>query len=146
MQKTHEKSIWFYIKNISQKLHYDTEQKLAGCDITSQQGKLLRIISDGLKKDHEVNRKYLQDAMYLRGPSVTSLLDGLEKKEYIWRGISKEDGRALDILVTAKGMELIDRVGSVFAEQEQQLLYGMKQEEIAAFRTLLEKSYQNMHM
>lgn len=89
-----------YIRNIFHYIQYSAEQDTVAYGITSRQGRLLEIIVDGLSAGKEVNRKYLEETAFLKGSSVTSLLNGLESKGFIERNISSLDGRALTISVT----------------------------------------------
>lgn len=144
MRNKQEIPLELYIRNIFHYIRYSAEQETAALNITSQQGRLLEIIVDGLNSNKEVNRKYLEETMFIKGSSVTSLLNGLEKKAFIRRNTSKDDARALEITVTPKGKMTIEQVKMLFAEQEKKLLSGMTEEEIAMFRNLLEKACKNI--
>ncbi len=143
---THEHLLGFYIRTIAHTLRYRIEEELSHYSISSAQGRLLGIVAHSLDSACEINRKFLEKTMRIKGPSVTNLLNGLEKKKFIERNISKEDGRALDIAVTDKGMELVNRINLVFAEYEGQLTSQMTEDEILVFRRLLEKAYQNISL
>lgn len=133
-----------YIRNIFHYIQYSAEQDTEMYGITSRQGRLLEIIVDGLASGKKVNRKYLESTSFLKGSSVTSLLNGLEAKGFIERSTSKSDGRALEIKATAKGEQVIRHVKSLFVEQENKLLQGMTPNEIDIFRRLLKKSCENI--
>lgn len=133
-----------YIRNIFHYIQYSAEQDTASYGITSRQGRLLEIIVDGLAAGIDVNRKYLEETAFLKGSSVTSLLNGLEAKGFIERNTSNLDGRALKISVTAKGYEIMQQVKELFHEQEKKLLHGMSESEIDTFRRLLQKSCMNI--
>lgn len=133
-----------YIRNIFHFIRYSAEQETEALNITSQQGRLLEIIVDGLELGKDINRKYLEKTMAIKGSSVTSLLNGLEKKEFIRRNVSKDDARALEITVTSKGKMAIKQVKNLFVEQEKKLLSGMEKEEIEIFRFLLKRACENI--
>ena len=133
-----------YIRNIFHYIQYSAEQDTVAYGITSRQGRLLEIIVGGLSAGKEVNRKYLDETAFLKGSSVTSLLNGLESKGFIERNISSLDGRALTISVTPKGTQAIKQVKSLFVTQENRLLYGMTAQEIETFRILLQKACMNI--
>lgn len=134
----------FYIKVIANRLHYKTEQLLAGYGITEQQGKVLGVVLEAVRSRREISRKYLQEMMQLSGPSVTSLLDALEQKGLIVRGVCTEDRRLLTVTVTQQGKRLIEGVKEVFRQQESQLLSGMSEEDAERFYSLLEAAYQRV--
>lgn len=139
-----EKTNLFYIKGIARGSRYKTERYLAEYGVTQPQSALLLVLHDSIKCGEKINRKYLQEMMQLSGPTVTGLLDGLEKKSIIKRNINEKDKRALDIVITPSGMELVDKIQSVMYEQEQDIVRGMNQDEINLFYNLLKKAYSNV--
>ncbi|RFZ78007.1 MarR family transcriptional regulator [Lacrimispora amygdalina] len=72
----------FYIKNIAHVLRYKNDQKLAAYDITEPQARLLGHIDGAQRSGKEISRRYLSGAMQISGPSVTSLLNSLEKNGF----------------------------------------------------------------
>ena len=145
MRKNEETfSIDFCIKNIGQGIKYTTDKKLAEYELTNQQGRLLGAIFNGLRDGKNLNRKYLEDVMELKGPSVTSLLNSLEKNGFILRLATKEDGRARQIIVTEKGKQLVDEMEEVFEATEQKLLNGMTKTEKTELKRLLMMVYENI--
>ena len=145
MRKNEETfSIDFCIKNIGQGIKYTNDKKLAEYELTNQQGRLLGAIFNGLRDGKNLNRKYLEDVMELKGPSVTSLLNSLEKNGFILRLATKEDGRARQIIVTEKGKQLVDEMEEVFEASEQKLLNGMTKTEKTELKRLLIMVYENI--
>ena len=145
MRKNEETfSIDFCIKNIGQGIKYTNDKKLAEYELTNQQGRLLGAIFNGLRDGKNLNRKYLEDVMELKGPSVTSLLNSLEKNGFILRLATKEDGRARQIIVTENGKQLVDEMEEVFEATEQKLLNGMTKTEKTELKRLLMMVYENI--
>jgi MarR family transcriptional repressor of mepA len=134
----------FYIQSIALSLRYTNDQKLEEFDITNQQARLLGGICRSLYDGQNINRKFLEDMMQLKGPSVTSLLNGLEKKSFIIRYSRKDDGRAMNIKVTEKGEQVLDALRDVFKSTEQQLLSDMTPVEQEQFVALLQKAHDNL--
>jgi DNA-binding MarR family transcriptional regulator len=137
-------NVTFYIQSLALSLRYTNDQKLEEHDITNQQARLLGCICRSLYDGVNINRRFLEDMMQLKGPSVTSLLNGLEKKGFIIRYSSKDDGRAMSIKVTKKGKQVLDALRGVFESTEQQLLSGMTPAEQEQFIVLLEKAHNNL--
>jgi DNA-binding MarR family transcriptional regulator len=133
-----------YIRNIAIRLRYMNDSKLAEYGITKPQAELLRVIKEGNMEDLGVSRKYLEEITLLRGPSVTSLLNALEKSGFITREPRAADRRALVIRVTDKGESLISDMCDVFTSGERQLLAGMTDEEKENFLALLKRASENM--
>jgi Transcriptional regulators len=134
----------FYLRAIVQAMKQSLDNKLLPYNITSQQARLLGYLDSCLAREEEPVQKDLERAMRLRGPSVTSLLQGLERKDFITRSTGSEDGRTKLTGITAKGRALIDEVEGAFAELEVKLVRGMSAGERETFLRLLEQSYRNM--
>ena len=134
----------FYIRNLATATRLINDQKLLAFGITNQQARLLGAIRRSLFDEVNISRKYLENLMGLRGPSVTSLLNGLEKNQFIVRYTAKEDGRAMQIRVTEKGDKIIDEINQVFAATEQQLLSDMTEAEQDTFMNLLHRALVNI--
>lgn len=139
-----EKTVEFFIRSLARHMRYVPEKQLEQYGITQQQGKLLGFLHFSKRKDLEISRKTLQEAMNISGPSVTSILDRLEKNGLIVRTSSKEDGRALNVLVTEKGEGLIEKVHKIFKETDEQMLTGLTEDEIETLRSLLAKVHANV--
>ena len=133
-----------YIRAIAYGMRYANDKILAACGITNQQARLLGDIHDRLESGSEINRRSLSEAIGLSGPSVTSLLNGLEKSGFIVRRQGDEDGRTMRIRITAKAEQLINETENVFAETEQQLLQGFTNVQKDAFLDMLQKAYENI--
>lgn len=134
----------FYIQSIALSLRYMNDQKLEEFGITNQQARLLGGISSSLYGGANISRKFLEDMMQLKGPSVTSLLNGLEKKSFIIRYSREDDGRAMNIKVTEKGDKVLDALRDIFKSTEQQLHSGMTPAEQEQFLMLLQKAHDNL--
>lgn len=130
--------------SISHIIHYRGGQQLKKLGITSQQGRLLWLIYDSIQAEHVINRQYLEKIMDLRGPTVTSLLNGLEKKGYILRTVRKEDHRAMQLIITPAGEAMVHNIKEIFDRMDARLLRGMTDVEIQTLRRLLFKVYDNL--
>ncbi|WP_407309441.1 MarR family winged helix-turn-helix transcriptional regulator [Desulfosporosinus sp. SB140] len=119
------------------------DSKLIPYDITNQQARLLGYLDKQLKQGHEIVQKDLERTIKLRGSSITSLLQGLERKGFIIRNTGSKDGRTKQIRITEKGNALIDEVETTFQDVETLLLKGMSDEEKEIYQKLLKVSYDN---
>ncbi|MFB5552211.1 MarR family winged helix-turn-helix transcriptional regulator [Bacillus cereus] len=135
-----------FIKTIAHKIRYTNDAKLAEYRLTSPQGLLLEVIERGIRMGKTFSRKDLEKAMKLKGPTITNLLNGLERNGYIVRSTKATDARAFDIQVTPEGMSLLNEMNKVFEETEQQLLQGMTEKEKQTFLNLLMKAWRNMEI
>lgn len=81
--------------------------------------------------------------MNLRGSSITSLLQRLEKKGFIVRISGDEDGRTKQLQITEKGEKLIEEMEAVFQNVESIILQNMNEDEKESYKRLLKISYKN---
>lgn len=134
----------YYIRSIAYGMRYVNDQRLTSYGITNQQARLLGDIYDRIENGKEISRKALSKTIGISGPSVTSLLNGLENSKFILRQQGDEDGRTMQIKITAKAMKLINEMENVFVETEQMLLQGFTDEQKKAFLEMLQKAYENI--
>lgn len=139
-----EDSIYeFYLRNIVHEIKQLQDSKLIPYDITNQQARLLGDIHEQLKKESQFCQKDLERTMNLRGSSITSLLQALERKGFIVRRSANEDGRTKRLQITEKGIRLIHEMAEVFQNVESILLQGMSEYEKQTYKKLLKISFQN---
>ncbi len=143
-KKTQKFDYDFYIREIGRSMKYNNDQKLFDDNITNQQARLLGEIYSRIINNQEISRLILSDLMNLSGPSVTSLLNGLEKNGFIVRHVGSKDERTIIIEITSKAQKLIDKSNDVFRETEEKLLHNFSDKEKRIFLELLEKAYINM--
>jgi MarR family transcriptional regulator, repressor for mepA len=136
----------FYLRNIVHAIKELQDSKLIPYDITNQQARLLGDIDGQLKQEKKFCQKDLERTMNLRGSSITSLLQRLERKGFIVRSSGDEDGRTKQLQITEKGIKLIEEMEAVFLSVEDMLLKNMKKDEKEIYKRLLEISYQNFQM
>jgi len=133
-----------YIKLIAQKIREITDQLLTEYGLNTSQAILLWHINQSIEENIEINRKFLEKTMALSGPSVTNLLNGLEKAGFISRNNHPADGRNLSIKVTAKAKQFINEKSSELSKSEELLTEGMSAAEKAMFVSLLTRAFENV--
>ncbi|QOX65735.1 MarR family transcriptional regulator [Anoxybacterium hadale] len=138
------KNYEFYLRAIVHAMKQMLDNRLLPYDITNQQARLLGDLDNQLKRDKEIVQKDLERTMNLRGSSITSLLQGLERKGFISRSTGNEDGRTKQVDITEKGRAVIQAVESSFLELEQLLVEGMSEDEKETFLRLLRVSFHNL--
>ena len=122
MLKSDKENFDSFFCSIYHILYYMNDKKLKDMGVTNQQGRLLEIIYDNILAGHTITRHFLEEVMDLRGPTITSLLNGLEKKEYIIRTVSNEDHRAMKLIITPKGEKVLDDIRKIFNGMQDKLL------------------------
>jgi DNA-binding MarR family transcriptional regulator len=79
----------------------------------------------------------LSERMWIRPPSVTGLVDRLERAGLVVRGAAPGDLRAKLLRLTVKGRQLVDRVLKVHAGQIDNVLTGLAPGEQTELHRLL---------
>lgn len=136
----------FYIKNIAHVLRCKNDQRLAAYDITEPQARLLGHIDGAQRSGREISRRYLSEAMQISGPSVTSLLNSLEKNGFIVRRSGNEDGRTIVIELCPKATDLLNEMSDILTAITEELLAGFSEEEKMVYLMFLKRTYDNLGM
>lgn len=134
----------FYIKTLAQRLKETSDYYLENDGINTSLGMVLGQINCSQKSQKIINRKLLERALKITGPSVSNLLNKLESLQAIKREISKNDSRNLSIKITNKGLDLLDCTNKALKETDNLLTHGMTDEEKVVFLDLLERSLKNI--
>lgn len=134
----------FYIKTLAQRLKDTSDFYLEEYGINTSLGILLGQINCSQENNETINRKLLENALKITGPSVSNLLNKLEILETISRQPCEYDNRNLNINITDKGVDLLNNTNIALKEVDKLLTNGMTDEEKASFLSLLEKSLDNI--
>nr|WP_236336856.1 MarR family transcriptional regulator [Paenibacillus auburnensis] len=111
--------------------------RLSELGLNTQQGQMMGYIFEN--QDKGVIQKDLADHFNRTGASITSMLQGLEKKGYIKREIPKENERQKRIYLLQKGADLVEEFDEIFMEVENSITRGLTEEESETFMKLLIK-------
>ena len=76
--------------------------------ITNQQFNILRILRGQYPNPATIN--ILKERMLDKMSDASRIVDRLVQKELVTRTVNKKDRRAVDILITQKGLELLDSI------------------------------------
>lgn len=88
---------------------------------------------------HTLTPTQLQGEMMLSSGATTHRIDLLEKEGYVARQADPDDRRGTLVKLTAKGLELVDRVLETHVATEKRLLEGLTDRERATLAELLGK-------
>ncbi|MFV0392973.1 MAG: MarR family winged helix-turn-helix transcriptional regulator [Coprobacillaceae bacterium] len=133
-----------YIGKIIHHLYLSLDEKLLPYNITHQQARIVCYVYEGTKRKQLIHQKQLEKLIGLKGASVTSLLQGLEKKDFIYRVSDGKDARKKDIHLSEKGKKLNKKFISIFKEAETTLLDVISTDEKTIFLETLKKINQNL--
>lgn len=137
-----ENAYSYLIRLIAIKMKLSADEKVTELGLNSQQGSMIHYIYE--HQDSGIIQKDLADIFHRRGASITSMLQGLEKKGYIERITAKDNGREKNIYVLPKGADLIQEFNKAFDEVEQSITNGLTEEEKTSLLSLLIKVNNNL--
>jgi DNA-binding MarR family transcriptional regulator len=111
-------------------------QRLDESDITLQQYNVLRILRGQFPKPATVN--LLRERMLDKMSDASRIVDRLYKKELLSRSTNAKDRRAVDILITQKGLELLKTLDQEM-DMDEILQENLNPEEAGLLSDLLDK-------
>lgn len=114
--------------------------KNAGLGITVEQWTILAIL---WQKD-KVTQQTLSDMTFRDKPSITRLIDNLEKQKLVVRVPDTSDRRANLIYLTQKGIDLENKASIIINEVVDATLAKISDEEMIACRNVLKKVLDNL--
>ena len=125
------------MRSIMNKSRESIEQRVKDMDISPQQGRMISYIVQN--EDKGLIQKDLAEVFQRRGASITSMLQGLEKKGYIERRIPENNERQKNIFVLPKGKALVDETNEAFYAAEKELVHALNEDEVQQLTELLRK-------
>jgi DNA-binding MarR family transcriptional regulator len=114
--------------------------KRAGIDITIEQWSVLY----HLWKEDGVSQQELCDCTFRDKPSITRLVDNLEKLKLVKRTPSKNDRRKNLIYLTKEAQHLHDKTMAIAGETVNEALKGVSNIQIEVAKEVLQLVYDNL--
>lgn len=114
--------------------------KQNGVDITIEQWSVLY----HLWKQDGLNQQELCNATFRDKPSITRLVDNLEKLKMVKRISSKEDRRRNLIYLTDTARKLQDQSMDLANQTLNEALYGVDEKDIDLCKSVLQRVYDNL--
>ena len=114
--------------------------RLAGLEITIEQWSVLYHLwkQDGLSQQELCNRTFRDK------PSITRLIDNLEKQKLVKRMPSKEDRRINLVCLTDSAKLLQDKTIELAIQTMDEALVGVNKNEIEIVKLVFQKVYDNL--
>ncbi|WKS95400.1 MarR family winged helix-turn-helix transcriptional regulator [Riemerella columbina] len=114
--------------------------KNEGVPLTREQWSVLAVLwkSDGCSQQH------IADATFRDKPSITRLIDNLEKEQLVERHNAPNDRRLNLIFLTPKGKKMEQKVLKVVNDTISKATENLSNEEILTIKNGFEKVYQNI--
>ena len=106
-------------------------------DVSVEQFNVLRILKG--QKGNPVNMSDIQERMVAKTSNTTRLVDKLLLKELCTRKVCPENRRKIEVLITEKGLQLLEKINPEVEEFENKWAEKLNIEELEALNLLLEK-------
>lgn len=116
-------------------LRRQLDEKLKATGLTHAQWNALTVIHHF----SGITPSELENILLVERPSITSLINGMEKRGWVIRREHPQDARYKQLFLTETGERLADETGSFTHEIENRVKEGMTEEEFAQLRQLLIK-------
>lgn len=116
------------------------KKKIAGYNPSEL--KVLFTIKHGTQEKNGMKVSEISQQLHVTPPTVTQIINILEKDGLIERKIDKEDRRAVKIHLTEAGMQVTDQAKEAFSETLSGLIDYLGEEESEHLIQLLTKVYQ----
>ena len=110
-------------------------------NITPQQYNVLRILRGAYPKPYTTSQ--VRDRMLDKMSDASRIVERLVKKALVNRTISKSDKRLVDVIISDKGMELLDSIDNPLKSEMNHTFGKFNDQEREIFTTLLDKMRKN---
>ena len=130
-----EDRLIFLISKVYQKVIVNLQKALsgAGVEVTPVQAMLLFY----LQKKDGLSLTEISAGLMLENPTVTGLIDRLEKSGYVKRSDHPSDRRVYLVYLTEKGSMVAKRALPIIKRLNEQIKEGYSEEEIESFKKVL---------
>ena len=129
-----------FVSRLSEKNLNDMMTEL---NITRSQMDLLAYVFVRNKEDNEVNQVDIEKYLNLKNPTVSGLINRLEKKEYIKREASSKGANFKSIVITEKGKDLLEEGKKIVESAEERMFSVLTKDEKKQLEMLLQKIIDN---
>lgn len=114
--------------------------KSQGVDITIEQWLVLNVINE----NESINQIYVGEKLIKDKPTISRMVNQLEKKEFIIKTISSTDSRKVELSISKKGRELINSIYPIIEKVRFTGLSKLSEKEKENIETILEKIRKNL--
>lgn len=115
------------------------DHKVSQDGLTTVQGRVIGYLAKKERTGEVVFQRDVEEEFHIRRSSVTSVIQGLEKNEYITRESVAQDARLKKIILTDKGRKINESVRETIFSEERKILQVLTDEEKEQFFYLIEK-------
>lgn len=112
-------------------------------EISVEQFNVLRILRG--RKGEPANMSDIQQRMIARMSNTTRLVEKLLVKEMVSRNICPVNRRKVEITITPKGLEHLERIDPLIERLEQAFVADISRQELEKFNCLIEQLKNTIH-
>lgn len=132
---TIEQATGFLVVRTARSMKKMLDIRLLDYGITSAQLTVLNALVD----NNGASLSEIGKIVYLDRPAITGLADRLERDGLVERRRTTTDRRIIRLHLTQKGTDLLDKIGNLATEVDQELVQNLSNSELMAFRSLLNR-------
>ena len=144
MEQPAREMLGFQIKTISEMMSQRMTNALTSLDLTSSQAFVLRYLCRQTEQGAAVYPRDVERIFQLAHPTVSGLLQRLEAKGFLTLEPAPEDRRCKQIVPTDRARQVNQQLRSQLQAEEQQLVLGMTDAEVARLRGYLLRMIHNI--
>jgi DNA-binding MarR family transcriptional regulator len=125
---------------VVKKMVYYLNSQLEAFDISAEQWQVLLKLSE----QNNINQKILSQLVNKDQPTLTRMLDILERKSLIERHPSKKDRRSFNVQLTDKGFTLTEKLIPYIEDIFKKILNGISEKDLNIYLNVLTKIDENI--
>lgn len=131
------------VQMLSRKIKRKMDEAFFYYGITGVQAFILKFIYEN-QKNGKVYAKDIENEFDMRKPTITGILQLMEQNKLIERKSEGKDARLKEILITKKGLDIVNNVDLNVEQVENKLIENISEEELSTFLKILNKLLKNM--
>jgi DNA-binding MarR family transcriptional regulator len=132
------------INDIRQEMMSRSNKVLAEYGITLRQVLVLAYLE--LHPQETVTQKTLEDRMHLSNPTVTSLIQTMMNRGWVYRKQEASDNRKYRLFMTQKAKDMLPRCHASSMEMDRSFYQGFTPEELETLKNMLQRIKKNINL
>ncbi|NMM62461.1 MarR family transcriptional regulator [Clostridium sp. P21] len=140
MLKSYDENFGNFTTLVNRKIIHYLNSQLIEFDITADQWQVLLKLS----RQDKISQKILSKMVNKDQPTLTRMLDILERKALIERHTSKEDRRSFSIHITKKGLDLTQKLIPYIENIFKKILNGVSEKNLSIYLDVLVQIDENI--
>lgn len=134
-------SIQIYLKLINKEMTKLLQSRVDDFDLTKSQMDIIRILG---QSETPLCQKDIQDALHVTNPTVTGLLNRMEKKGFIKRVPDAKDHRVNVIALTHKAEKVNQMIVEYFKKLDRTIQRGLSEKQMEDLPSILNTILTNL--